>query len=239
MALRLLPEVRWSQLIDTTLEILEEVPGCEVVIDDIAARAEVSRSLVYRYFDGVDDLLQHVQRRFFAPLRTELAQVLQSQQDLLDQLHGIIATTVHFAAEHPSAFCHLVDGGLPRSANHDPLIGPMQKLTAVVRPDPDAVLVATATAALIESAILAWLRDDRTDATAVIGLLFRLTAPGFLRPPPTSNNAHTDNVAGHHRAPPAARTPTGAYLTLVSTEAQPHQVSAGLETTPMTMKENP
>lgn len=236
MALRLLPEMRWSQLIDTTLAVLEEVPGCEVVLDNIAGRAEVSRSLVYRYFDGVDDLLRHARRRFFAPLRTELAQVLQSQRDPLDQLHGIIATTVHFAAEHRSTFCHLVDGGLPRSASHDVLLGSIQRLTAVVRPDGDAVLVATATTALIESGILAWLRDDRTDATAVIGLLFTLTAPGFLCPPSTSNDADTDSVAGHHRAPAAARRPTGACLTLVS-DVQPHRASA-LPTTPMTTKEN-
>lgn len=238
MRLRLLPEVRSSLLIDTTLGILEEVPGCDVGIDDIAERAEVSRSLVYRYFDGVDDILQHAQRRFFAPLCTELAQVLESQRDPLDQLHAIIAATVHFAAQHPSTFCHLVDGGLPRGTGSDPLIGPIERLTSAARPDPDAALVATATTALIESGIVTWLRADRTDTTAVTELLFTLAAPAFLRRRSTADDAQGHSVDGY-RAPTGAQDPSGACPTPMSTQAQPPPASIAVDTTPMSTKEHP
>lgn len=54
---RLRPEERPLRLIVATVAMLKDPPGYDVVIDDIAYRARVPRSLVYCYFAGVDDFL--------------------------------------------------------------------------------------------------------------------------------------------------------------------------------------
>src|SRR3546814_6709321 len=66
---RLLPDRRWSQLVDTAVMVLDTVPVRHVVIDDVATRAGVSRSLVYRYFSSLDELLGHAKRRFLTTWR--------------------------------------------------------------------------------------------------------------------------------------------------------------------------
>lgn len=198
MRVRLLPDERWSQLVDTTLEVLELVPPYDVVLDDIATTAGVSRGLVYRYFSGIDDLLGHARRRFFTALQAELERVLDLDREPLDQLREVIAATVHFAAAHRGTFCNLVDGGLPHRAEDDLANAAILRLTSQLRPSPDALLVARATAALIQTGIVSWLRDEVTDAETVIDLLFSLAARGLHdhATTPAKNRRRPDETLG-------------------------------------------
>src|SRR3546814_14910343 len=64
---RLLPDRRWSQLVDTAVTVLDTVPVRHVVIDDVATRAGVSRSLVYRYLYSLAALLGNDKRQIGRP----------------------------------------------------------------------------------------------------------------------------------------------------------------------------
>lgn len=176
---RLLPDRRWSQLVDTAVAVLDTVPLHDVVIDDIATRAGVSRSLVYRYFSGLDDLLGHARKRFLTTLETKYESILSSGGDALDKLRAVIAATVHFAAAHPGVYGNFATDGRLDSRAGDPLTTAMLRLTSVLRPGRDAVLAASATAALIDAAIASWLRDDPPESETVIDLVFGLAAFGL------------------------------------------------------------
>jgi AcrR family transcriptional regulator len=175
----LLPDRRWSQLVDTAVAVLDTVPLHDVVIDDIATKAGVSRSLVYRYFSGLDDLLRHARQRFLTTLETNYEPILSSGADALDKLRAVIAATVHFAAAHPGVYGNFATGRRVDSTAGDPLTTAMLHLISVLRPGRDAVLVATGTAALIDAAIGSWLRDDPTESETVIDLVFGLAAFGL------------------------------------------------------------
>ena len=179
MSIRLLPDRRWSQLVDTAVAVLETVPLHELVIDDIARRAGVSRSLVYRYFSGLDDLVAHARKRFLATLQTRFELILDSDGDALDDLRAVIAATVHFAAAHPGVYCNLVTGARPTSEADDPLTTAMMHLASALRPTCDAVMVAPATTALVDAAIACWLPDRVAEPETVIDSVFGLAAFGL------------------------------------------------------------
>jgi len=185
MSIRLLPDRRRSQLVDTAVAVLETVPLHELVIDDIARRAGVSRSLVYRYFSGLDDLVAHARKRFLATLQTRFELILDSDGDALDDLRAVIVATVHFAAAHPGVYCNLVTGARPTSEADDPLTTAMMHLASALRPTCDAPLVSTATAALIDAAIVRWLHDERADAETLVDSVFGLVAFGLHGTSPT------------------------------------------------------
>lgn len=191
---RLLPDRRWSQLVDTAVAVLDTVPLHDVVIDDIATRAGVSRSLVYRYFSGLDDLLGHARQRFLTTLETKYEPILSSGGDALDKLRAVIAATLHFAAAHPGVYGNLAADVPPDSRAGAPLTRAMLHLASELRPGRDAALVATATAALIDAAIVSWLRDDPTDSETVIDLVLSLAAFGLQG---RSSQVDTAEETGH------------------------------------------
>lgn len=180
MTARLAPEHRRSQLIDTTVALLEQMPAGDIVAEYVAARAGVSRGLVYRYFSGTDELVGHARRRFFRPLCGRLERAIDESSDPLARLRAAIAETSHFAASDPARFCNAIDGRLPRTAVDDPLIKTMLALTLSLRPGQwDAHIIAAATAASIETGIVTWLLDDDSDADVVVERLFDLVASGL------------------------------------------------------------
>lgn len=60
---RLAPDQRRNQLIGIGAELFAALPYDEVLMEDVAARAGVSRALLYRHFPGKRDLLAAVYQR--------------------------------------------------------------------------------------------------------------------------------------------------------------------------------
>jgi AcrR family transcriptional regulator len=60
---RLSPEERRNQLLDVGAELFADRPYEEVLIEDVAARAGVSRALMYRYFSSKPDFFAAIFQR--------------------------------------------------------------------------------------------------------------------------------------------------------------------------------
>lgn len=60
---RLAPDQRRNQLLGIGAELFAALPYDEVLMEDVAARAGVSRALLYRHFPGKRDLLAAVYQR--------------------------------------------------------------------------------------------------------------------------------------------------------------------------------
>lgn len=94
---RLTPEERRGELIDVGAELFASLPYDEVLMDAVAARAEVSRANLYRYFPGKRDLFAAVYRRAADTLLTR-AQV-DPDGPVLDQVSaGLDAHFDYFLA---------------------------------------------------------------------------------------------------------------------------------------------
>ncbi|HEY9558150.1 MAG TPA: hypothetical protein VIR58_15545 [Acidimicrobiales bacterium] len=87
-------------------------------------------------------------------METKYEPILGSGGDALDKLRAVIAATVHFAAAPPGAYGNLAADGPPDSRAGDPLTRAILHLASEIPPSGDAALVASATAALIDAAIV-------------------------------------------------------------------------------------
>ena len=103
---RLKPDQRREQLLDTAAAMFAEMPYDDVMVQDIAATAGVSRALIYNYFPSKRDLyvaifqrasngfLARVSRDQQLPLAEQLATALEAHiQSLLD--HPFEAVTIN------------------------------------------------------------------------------------------------------------------------------------------------
>ena len=70
--MRLTPESRRSQLIDVGAELFASKPYDDVLMEDVASRAGISRALLYRHFSNKRDLFAAVHERATAQLLTEV-----------------------------------------------------------------------------------------------------------------------------------------------------------------------
>lgn len=106
---RLEPQQRREHLLDTAAAMFAEKPYDDVMIQDIAARAGVSRALMYRYFSTKRDLyvalFKRASDRFLArispdpqlPLAQQLATALEAHiQSIVD--HPFEAVTINRGA---------------------------------------------------------------------------------------------------------------------------------------------
>ncbi|HEY2700829.1 MAG TPA: helix-turn-helix domain-containing protein [Pseudonocardiaceae bacterium] len=94
---RLKPEERRNELLDVGAEFFAARPYDEVLMEDIAARAGVSRALLYRYFPGKRELFAAIYQRA-ADLLLERAQ-LDPNLPLIDTVSaGLDAHIDYFAA---------------------------------------------------------------------------------------------------------------------------------------------
>jgi AcrR family transcriptional regulator len=97
---RLTPERRRDQLLDVGAEMFTEHPYEDVLMEDVAARAGVSRGLVYRYFPGKRDFFAAIFKR--DSVRLLAASEIDAGLPMADQvLAGLEAHLDYFVAhEH-------------------------------------------------------------------------------------------------------------------------------------------
>ncbi|GGO49667.1 TetR family transcriptional regulator [Streptomyces daqingensis] len=107
---RLTVDQRRSQLISTALGLFAHNPPEDVSLDDVAARAGVSRPLVYRYFPGGKQQLYEAALRSAAD---ELEQCFAEEQTgpLTSRLTRALDRYLAFVDEHDAGFMALLQGG--------------------------------------------------------------------------------------------------------------------------------
>lgn len=95
--------VRRQVIIDAAIEVLGEAePGGEVHVQQIAQRAGLSRTVVYRHFNDRADLDAAVQGAVLELLRTELVPALSFEGTPVEIIRRIVAAYVGWAAAHPA-----------------------------------------------------------------------------------------------------------------------------------------
>src|SRR6201990_1651910 len=77
-------------------------PGREVHVQQIADRAGLSRTVVYRHFADRADLDAAVQGRALELLRGQLVRALAFEGTPVDIIRRIVSAYVGWASEHPS-----------------------------------------------------------------------------------------------------------------------------------------
>ena len=103
---------RRQHILDAAIAVLaDSPPGAEVHVQQIADRAGLSRTVVYRHFADRADLDQAVQGRALELLRAELVPALSFEGTPVDIIRRIVAAYVGWASEHP---------GVHAFAQHDP-----------------------------------------------------------------------------------------------------------------------
>lgn len=99
---------RRAELIAAALELFSDRPAAEVTLDDVAARAGVSRALAYRYFGTRGDI-------YVAAMRSAADQMLAlldppHDADPLDRVIEAIRQFFTFAEAHATGFQALLSG---------------------------------------------------------------------------------------------------------------------------------
>ncbi|MEZ0240345.1 MAG: TetR family transcriptional regulator [Chloroflexota bacterium] len=96
----LIPETR-TRLLDAAFEVVAEFGMSRLTMDDVAARAGMTRATLYRYFPSRDalflELLLREEERFLDGVRAALA----VDADLVDALEDSIAFCLRYARQHP------------------------------------------------------------------------------------------------------------------------------------------
>ena len=96
-------QARRQHILDAAIGVLADAePGIEVHVQQIADRAGLSRTVVYRHFADRADLDAAVQGRALELLRAELVPALSFEGTPVDIIRRIVSAYVGWASEHPS-----------------------------------------------------------------------------------------------------------------------------------------
>jgi AcrR family transcriptional regulator len=96
-------QARRQHILDAAIGVLADAePGSEVHVQQIADRAGLSRTVVYRHFADRADLDAAVQGRALELLRAELVPALSFEGTPVDIIRRIVSAYVGWASEHPS-----------------------------------------------------------------------------------------------------------------------------------------
>jgi AcrR family transcriptional regulator len=96
-------QARRQHILDAAVGVLADTaPGTEVHVQQIADRAGLSRTVVYRHFTDRADLDDAVQGRALELLRAELVPVLSFEGTPVEIIRRIVSAYVGWATEQPS-----------------------------------------------------------------------------------------------------------------------------------------
>lgn len=134
-------EERRQQIIDAAIAAVEEAgPGAEIHVQQIAERAGLSRTVVYRHFEDRADLDRAVQITILDGLWAELLPRIALDGTVPEIIERAVATYVHWAVAHPALHQladHDVAGGRQQRGDSGPLEEGLERLagriTDVVR----------------------------------------------------------------------------------------------------------
>ncbi|GAB3675241.1 TetR/AcrR family transcriptional regulator [Actinocorallia lasiicapitis] len=172
---RMAPEDRKQALIDSALELFGSDTPERVTMEDVAAHAEVSRALVYRYFSNIEEI-------YVAALRTavdDLVQRIETQRegDLLAQLEATMGEFVSFAEERAAGYIALLRSGsviatsetaaLVDEVRHAAVKEVLDRLE-ITDPSPFLLLTLRCWIAACEGALLTWLQERTLPKDALV-----------------------------------------------------------------------
>ena len=175
---RLPVQQRREQLIAVALELFSRHAPEEVSLDDVAAAAEASRPLVYRYFPGGK------QQLYEAALRTaaeELASrfVEPTRGTPAERLGHVLDRYFAFVGEYAAGYGALLRGGSAAENERTTAIVDEVRRTAynslieqlgVEQPGPRLTLMIRSWISVVEVTALTWLDDSRRGAEADRGI---------------------------------------------------------------------
>ena len=124
-------EERRQQIIDAAIAVLEESgPGVEVHVQQIAERAGLSRTVVYRHFEDRADLDRAVQSTILDAFWAQLMPEISLEGTVPQIIERAVGTYVRWAVAHP-ALHRMADHDIARSqaeGEHGPLEQGLERL---------------------------------------------------------------------------------------------------------------
>jgi AcrR family transcriptional regulator len=103
-------------LLDAASALLAEVGLEAVSMDAVAARAGVSRPLVYKHFTNRDDLLAAVLRREASGVEAAVAVAVEGADGFEDKIRALIRAVLDAVGTHGAIFAPLLRAGVRDSA---------------------------------------------------------------------------------------------------------------------------
>lgn len=178
---RLSPDERRAQLVAIGVRYLAEHPLDELTIDELAARAGVSKALIFHYFES----RQGVERAIVTTARDSLLLATEPRPELppRERVRDTLLRIAGFVRDHSGTFSSLVRG----VASGDPavraIVDESRELNALrlreafaelgVPDDPALRVALRAWVSFTEEALLELVVDRRVDHEAVVDFLER------------------------------------------------------------------
>jgi AcrR family transcriptional regulator len=173
---------RRSVLVAAAAAAIDDL-GPAVGMAQIAERAGIPRPHAYRYVESKQQLDLDVARKASADLLTEVRPHLTRTGTPYEVVHGIVATIVDWAVQHPNLYRFLAAQGQTTSLHQartgrsrflDELVAAMAaylRPTAVVPPAPDGVLAGLI--GMVDAGVTWWLDHKDETQDEVVGRLSR------------------------------------------------------------------
>ncbi|HWD02317.1 MAG TPA: TetR/AcrR family transcriptional regulator [Amycolatopsis sp.] len=178
------PQARRDDLIAAALDLFGSRAPELVTVDDIVARAEVSRPLFYRYFPSLRELQVQALRTVTDGLVDGLAQLEQGPPEarLRAAVRGLIDVADHYRAGYVAL---LRSGSVIATSETDAAIDEVRHRSVelildalgIAEPSPLQLLTLRCWTAVVEGALLSWLQERKVAREVLDGwLVDQLTA---------------------------------------------------------------
>ncbi|WP_116045576.1 TetR/AcrR family transcriptional regulator [Amycolatopsis palatopharyngis] len=160
------PEARRQDLISAALELFGSRPPEDVSVDDVVARAGVSRPLFYRYFSSVRELHLAALRSVTDGLIDRLA--LREEGTPTQRLRAAVRGLIEVAGEYRAGYVALLrSGSVVATSETNAVVDQVRNRAVEVIldetgvADPSPLLLATLRCwtAVVEGALLTWLQE--------------------------------------------------------------------------------
>ncbi|HEV7975280.1 TetR/AcrR family transcriptional regulator [Amycolatopsis sp.] len=160
------PQARRENLIAAALELFGSRAPELVTVDDIVARADVSRPLFYRYFSGIRELQVAALKTVTDGLIDGLAQMQEGTP--LERLRGVVRGLIAVADEYQAGYIALLRGGsVIATSETDAVVDQVRdravelilEATGVSEPSPLLLLTLRCWTAVVEGTLLSWLQE--------------------------------------------------------------------------------
>jgi AcrR family transcriptional regulator len=160
------PQARREDLIAAALDLFGSRAPELVTVDDIVARADVSRPLFYRYFSGIRELQVAALKTVTDGLIDGLAQMQEGTP--LERLRGVVRGLIAVADEYQAGYIALLRGGsVIATSETDSVVDQVRdravelilEATGVSEPSPLLLLTLRCWTAVVEGTLLSWLQE--------------------------------------------------------------------------------